>query len=187
MKSWKALYVVAIILAIIAIFMMYQSVISKHDTNTVTIPSGSGWYYSYEFYLPSGSNVSVEYLETLGRSVDVSLFTSSQFDRYSNGLQTESLYSESGASGEFSHTAANSDTYYLIFEHGSGFSSSSQSVTVDFRVNGLDTLVLVVGLVLLIIGAILGFAAYRMKKEDKPPWAHEMPKDSDVVMFDRQE
>ncbi len=185
MKSWKALYAVAAILAIIAIFLMYMSVISEHDTDTVTIPSGSDWYYSYEFYLPSGSTVSVEYAETLGRSLDVSLFTRSQFDRYSNGLSTGSLYFESGASGEFSHTAANSDTYYLIFEHGSGFSSTSQSIEVDFRLSGLDILLLVVGLALLIIGIILGFAGYRMKKEDKPPWADETSKDSDVVMFER--
>ena len=151
MRNWRALIIVAGILALIAVFVMFMSYISEYDTDTVDIPAGSGWYYFYEFYLPSGGNVDVEFQETHGTSVTVYLFNSYQYDRYVGGQASGSLYSYSGSSGKFSHTFESSDTYYMVFTHGVGATGTSQSVNVDFKMNGFDLVLFSVGILLLIV------------------------------------
>jgi hypothetical protein len=51
--------------------------------------------------------------------------------------------------------------------------------------NGFDVVVFSVGILLLIVAAGLAIYGSKLKKEDKPPWADEVQKESDVTMFDR--
>jgi hypothetical protein len=184
MKNWRALIIIAGILALISVFMMFMSFISDSDSDTLSIPAGASWYY-YEFYLPSGGNIDVDFQEVQGTSVTVYLLNTKQYNRYVDGQPFESLYSYTGSSGQISETVDSSDTYYLVFTHGAGATSTSQSVSVDFKMNGFDLVLFSVGIILLIVAAGLAIYGSRLKKEDKPPWAVEAQKESDVLMFDR--
>ncbi len=185
MKNWRVLIIIAGVLALISVFLMYISYISDSDSDSIPIPAGAGYYYYYEFYLPSGGNVDVDFQEVQGATIDVYLFSRNQYNSFANGQYSDSLYSYTGSSGQFSETVGSSGTYYLVFTHNIGTTGTSKSVNVDFRMNGFDFAMFFVGIILLIVAAGLAIYGSRLKKEDKPPWAVEEQKESDVMMFDR--
>lgn len=187
MKNWRILIIVAGILALISIFVMYISYISDSDSDNLSIPAGAGWYYFYEFYLPSGGTVDVDYQEVQSTSVTVYLLDSTQYHRYVDGQTFNSIYSYIGSSGEFSETVGSSGKYYLVFTHGVDSMNTSQSVNVDFKINGFDIVLFIIGLIVLIVAIGLAIYGLKLKKEDRPPWQVEVQKESDVVMFDRED
>lgn len=185
MQRIKILMVVGGILIFLGISILLGSFVSDRISDTIKIPPGSDWHYYLEFNLPAGGQVTGDFEETLGRTVDFYLFSESQYNSYCHRIPTGSLYHDSGSSGNFSVTVPESGKYYMAFDHGSGYASSSQSVKVNAQISGFNVILAVVALTFIVMGIALIVSGYRSKKKWDELKAPATPKDSDVIMFQR--
>lgn len=185
MQRIKVLVVVGAILIFLGISILLPSFVSDSISDTITIPAGSDWHYYLEFGLPAGGQVTGDFEETLGRTVDFHLFSESQYNSYYNGIPTGSLYHDSGSSGTFSVTVPESSKYYMVFDHGSGYASSSQSVRVNAQIIGFNVILAAIALIFAVIGIALIVSGYMSKKKLDKLEGPATPRDSDVIMFQR--
>lgn len=185
MQRIKIIVAVGVILLFLGIILLFGSFVSDSESDTLTIPAGSDWHYFLEFFLPADGQVSGDFEETLGRSVDCFIFSESQYDSYIMGYSTGSLYHYSGSTGTFSVNAPESGKYYVVFDHGSGNEDSSQSVKVNVRIGGFNIILAAIALMFIVIGIALAITGYRSKKELDKLKEPVTPQESDVIIFQR--
>ncbi len=120
------------------------------DSATITIPSGANWYYAYDFSLLASGHLSGTFQERSGGTVDVYVLTDAEFNVYDGGGSPQPLFSTSGVSGVIDVALPGSDTFHLVFDHGAGYDSLEQDVTVAITVSGIGPPIIV----LAVVGAI---------------------------------
>lgn len=187
MKGWQVLLVLGGLLVLIGLGLTAAAVLPGTTAETVTIPPGAGWYYYYEFDLLGTGGVRGSYSVVSTTSVNVFVFTQSQFSAYTSSGSTSSLWASPGASsGSFDVSLPGSGKYYLVFEHAAGTEAVEQEVEVTVTVSGVTPTLLAGGIGLTIIGVILAVVGTLRKRKATAPLlgapAAPVPA-RDVVMF----
>jgi len=148
-----------------------ESVRPASDSATITIPSGANWYYVYDFSLLASGHLSGTFQERSGGTVDVYVFTDAQFNVYDGGGSPQPLFSTSGVSGTIDVALPGSDTFHLVFDHGAGYDSLEQDVTVDITVSGIGPpIVVIAGIIALGLGILfIVLAAWKERRDRRAP------------------
>jgi hypothetical protein len=110
---------------------------------TIYDSNSASWYHSTFNLLPSKffkitdnlkdtTTLNGQIRETSGRTITFLIMNSQQFASFQVGQGNTSLYSvTNAASTSVSFTFPSADTYYLVFLHGSGYLTATE--TVDFQ------------------------------------------------------
>lgn len=125
----KNLVVVGLLLLAIGAYTVYDSnsVVNYHSTFNVL----ASRFYKITDNLKDTATLTGSFSETGGRTVSFLIMNSAQFVQYQLGQGNASLYqllNTRSSSISFNFPAA--DTYYLIFIHGTGYLTVTE--TVDF-------------------------------------------------------
>jgi len=141
------------------------------DSATITIPSGANWYYAYDFSLLASGHLSGTFQERSGGTVDVYVLTDAEFNVYDGGGSPQPLFSTSGVSGVIDVALPGSDTFHLVFDHGAGYDSLEQDVTVAITVSGIGPpIIFVAGIIALGLGILfVVLAAWKERRDRRAP------------------
>ncbi len=185
MKAFKVLVVLGGILLILGIIVALGAQTSLSRDSTFSIPSGSGYYYVYTLSgMFTGEQVTFSYSVVSSGTVDVYFLTAAAYSTYSFDLTVpSSLYANPGAiAGSGTVSIPADGTYYLVVNHGSGYSGFAQSGGMTIGASGLNVTVLGIGIGLAIVGIALLAVGYRMRSKAQPvPRGYVPP--SQVTMF----
>ncbi len=185
MKAFKILVVLGGILLVIGLLLALGSPANLSKDSAYTIPSGAGYYYVYTLSgMFTGEQVTFNYTLSSSGIVDVYLLNAAAYSTYSNDLTVpSSLYANAGStSGGGSVVIPTDGTYYLVVNHGSGSSGSSQTGEMTIDATGLNVTVLAIGIGLIIVGAVVLAVGYRMRSKAQPaPPGYVAP--SQVTLF----
>ena len=100
--------------------------------------------------------------------------SSAQFAAFQLGQGNASLFSlRDVSSGSVSYTSILSDTYYLVFAHGTGLLATTETVNFQRTYVSLDEFQLGSGIVLLIMGAIVLYWGLRPRHRLPEVVAHQ--------------
>jgi hypothetical protein len=175
-KSFQALVILAGVLLTIGIYVIYPP-LPASDSITANILSGN--YYSViHFDMYKTNQISGTYSVSGGSSVNVYIFTTSQYDLYKTGQTTDNLFKTTGSSGSFATTVSTPGTYYLVLDHATN--TNAQDVQITFLVDGWSPIFLGTGIALIAIGIALGLLGNRQRRKQEAP-----RKVTDVVVFDQ--
>ncbi len=141
------------------------------DSVVITIPSGADWYYVYDFSLLASGHISGTFQERSGGTVDVYVLTDAQYNVYDEGGSPQTLFYTSGVSGPIDVELPGSDTFHLVFDHGAGYDSLQQDVTVDITVSGIGPpSYVILGIVALGLGTLfIVLAAWKERRDKRAP------------------
>lgn len=185
MKRFKILIVVGGILLVIGLIAAVNAPANISKSSGWSIPSGAGYYYVYTLSgMFSGEQLGFNYTLLSGGTVDVYLLNSAAYSSYSYDLSvSSSLYGRAAStSGTGSVVIPADGTYYLVVNHGTGSSGSTQDGTMSIQASGLNVTVLAFGLVFAAIGILLLAFGYRRRREAQvAPPGYAPP--SQVTMF----
>ena len=191
MKKSKIVAIIAYILIIVGIVLIAWGLQPTRESDTVTIPAGDGYYWTWKISFWMNGHVSGDFEVVDGGPVQVFILTSDQFIEYSWDLApSDSLFEVQGSSGTFSADLPDTSSYYLAVNHGIGYESIDQEVRITFKVTGLDLTFLIAGAIVLIIGVVSAVFSRRMKaKESSSEIAPMQPQSqpTDVTMFDSKQ
>lgn len=105
---------------------------------TLKIPDGAGWHSFFELEMLKGGHVALEYTEGADGVVNVFILSEENYGLYQDtGRVLSRLKGTSGSTGTFGLEIPNDGTYYLVFEHGTGFEAISQDIQVTYSFAGL--------------------------------------------------
>jgi len=186
LKKHKIVTAIGGILIALGLIGVLWGIQPTKGTETMTIPSGEGYYSYMKVSGWLNGHLSGDFTVTSG-NVDFHILDGSQFKEYSYDLShTGSLKSITDASGEFSVDLPSTGSYYITINHGSGYDTTSQEVTVNYKVTGLDLMFLIGGIVLLAVGAVLSLVGLRMRAKEPVAPGPAKPSPSDVTLFDNK-
>ena len=185
MKSYRVLVVVGGILLVIGILLALGAPANDSKDSTFSIPSGAGYYYEYTLTgVFTGEEITFSYAVQSGGTVDVYLLSAAAYSSYSYDLTVpSSLYANASTVSGAGRVVIPADgTYYLVVNHGSGYTTSAQSGQMSIRASGLNLTLLAAGIVLAAIGIALLAVGYRLRgKAQVAPPGYARP--SQVTMF----
>lgn len=169
--------------------LLYQGFIAEGSgTSTLTIPAGTGYYAGVSTESSMWINAHLEGTidVTGGGTADVLVLTSSQFEEYKIDLvPSSSIWSSTGKSMELSVDLPGSGAYYVVANHATGSESSVQTVTLTYKLSGINLLYVIVGAVMMAVGVVLAYASLRMRKTEPSTLVQQATtSSSDVKMFD---
>ncbi len=188
MKSFKIFIVVGLLVFFGGAYLLENSYGSITKQEVLTIPPGDAYYY----YLKTQGSLQGKFYGSFTVSsgnVDVYILNEQQYQTYSiNLLPTVYFYHELNvSSGSFNVDLPNPDTYYFVTNHGLGFESTEQSVTVNYYFSGTNYLYLIGGVLALVAGCIFLVVGYVMKKKTKTLDSNVPQQITDVQIFDNQQ
>jgi hypothetical protein len=143
------------ILLVVGFGLTMGSFDSGVQTEQFTIPDGRDWYYYFEISLDSQGRISGDFIEVEGRSVDFYILNERQFYTYSIYGRSTFLLRITSWTGEFYLDIPSPGKYYMVFDHGPGHESFTQTVRVNYRVVGLWAPLLAAGVASTVVGAAL--------------------------------
>jgi hypothetical protein len=113
--------------------------------------------------LRDATRITGTFQETSGRPVTFLIMSSAQFAAFQvNANNTANLYALlDTAIGHPDFTSSIPDTYYMVFRHGSGLLSTTQTVTFQRTYTSVDIPAILAGLALLVLGAIEIYWGFR--------------------------
>ena len=164
------------ILVTIGIYVIYPP-LPVSDNITANIPTGT-YYSRIPFSIYKANQISGTYSVNGGSSVNVYIFTASQYDLYRTSQLTDNLFKVTGSSGSFSATVSSPGTYYLVFDHATN--NSAQDVQITYLLDGWNPIFLGAGIAMIGIGIALGVLGNRQRRKQETP-----RKVTDVVVFDQ--
>ncbi|MEM2838553.1 MAG: hypothetical protein QXE18_00450 [Thermoplasmata archaeon] len=185
MKRSVMLRTIGGILITIGILIIIWFGIFGDQTERFEIPAGDEYYYYFETPSSAIGQIKGDFSAQVG-TVDMYILTQSQYTTYSywGEPRAGSLYATSGSSGTFSCNLSGSGKTYIVFDHGAGYASVAQSVTVRLDTTAIDVMTIVVGLALIILGAIFVFYSNKMKKKEMSAEPQQQP--SSVILFEEK-
>jgi hypothetical protein len=193
LKAHRVLAVIGYVLIVIGIgAAVYQGFVADDSgTESTTIPAGTGYYVAFKTKSSMWMNAHIDGSITVQGegTIDAYVLNSAEFDEYAYDLQpTSSLWSSHGTGESFSVDLTQMDQYYIVADHGAGYASTEQTVTLTYTISGINLLYVIFGAGLIAVGAVLSYAAFRMKKKDKIPSQVPVTSSaSEVKMFDSKE
>lgn len=176
MKSFQAILVLAGILFIIGIYVIYPP-LPVSDNIAANIPAGN-YYYRVIFSMVKANRISGTFSTAAGTTVNVYIFTASQFDAYKAGQTTTNLFQTTASTGSYSTTISTPGTYYLVLEHATN--NNAQDVQITYLLDGWSPIFLGSGIGLIAVGIVLGYVGSRQRRRQEAP-----RQATDVVMFDQ--
>jgi len=193
MKKHRILAIVSYIVIVIGIGALgYNGFIADSSgTSSMTIPAGEGYFAA--FYTKSSMWINAHIEGTIevdgAGGLDMFVLDSTQYDEYSFDLSpASSLWSAHGSAGSFSIDLPGSGRYYVVANHDSDSSSVAQTVTLSYKITGIDMLYVIIGAVVMAVGIALAYVSFRMRKKDEA--ATPVPSSSpttEVKMFDSKQ
>jgi hypothetical protein len=188
MNKSKIVSIIAYLLIVIGILPLLWSFQPINNDQTVELPAESGIYYRITLPSQISGHVSGDFTVDVG-SVNVYVLDKAQYAEYAWDLDPSSSMSKvTGATGEFSVDLPSTGTYYVAIDH-ENLGSSEQTVTINLKVTGISTTYLIIGVVMVAIGAVLAVVGMRMKAKEvaaMPPLSSPEVKATDVTMFDKK-
>lgn len=185
MRKFRVLVVLGGIFLALGLLFALGAQANDSKDSTFTIPSGAGYYYQYTLSgMFTGEQITFSYGVQSGGTVDVYFLNAAAYSSYSYDLTVPtSLYANtSTGSGTGSVVIPADGTYYLVVNHGSGFTTSAQSGQMSIRASGLNLTLLAAGIALVVVGIALLALGYRMRgKAQAAPPGYVSP--SQVTMF----
>ena len=150
----RNLIAVGLILFTIGALTIYDSrSYSNYNSTFNLLPSK---FFKITDNLKDTATITGTFKETGGRTVSFLIMNSLQFAQFQLGQGNASLYSVPNvASASISFSFPSADTYYLVFVHGSGYSSSTETVSFQRSYLSAGRFELYSGAVLVGLGALL--------------------------------
>jgi len=106
---------------------------TSHESFQSTLSIEPGLLHSLSKTLLAGSTITVNFQEESGNPLWVLIMNSAQWASVENGRYVGSLYEvRDVAAGTFAYTTQTGDTYYIVFDHGSGLQNTNETVTVAY-------------------------------------------------------
>jgi len=193
LKTHKILAVVGYLLIMFGIgAIVWQGFLSESTgTQSMTIPAGEGYYAA--FYTKSSMWMNAHFEGTVSvdtGQVDMYFLTEEQYAAYSYDLNPgTSLWQNGGTTqGKFSLDLPEMGRYYVTVDHSRTTQTIAQTVTLTYKISGINLLYVIIGAILLAIGGALSYLAVRMRKKDAgslpAPVAEPV---AEVKMFDSKQ
>ncbi len=121
-------------------------------------------YFKISSNLRDQTSVNGKFTETSGRPVTFIIMSSVQFAAFQTGQGNASLYSlPNVSSASLSFTFTTPDTYYLLFLHGAGYLTTTQTVDFQRSYFNMDRFELFSGIALIGMGVVETFWGLRPK------------------------
>jgi len=163
----RGLIVVSLALIVIGGISIYFSNAAHNYQSTFNILASR--YFKISSNLRDQTAVSGQFTETSGRPVTFMIMSSVQFAAFQTGQGNTSLYSVPNvSSASLSFTFTVPDTYYLLFLHGSGYSTTTQTVNFQRSYFNQDRFELFSGIALIGMGAVEAYWGVRPKNAKRP-------------------
>jgi hypothetical protein len=193
LKAYRVLRIVGYFLILFGLSaFIWQGFLSESSgTTSMTIPSGPGYYVA--FYTKSSMWMNAHFEGTITvdtGTVNMYFLNAHQYATYTDALNPgTSLWSSlRAAQGTFSLSSADIGKYYITVDHFGTNPSMSQTVTLTYKITGINLLYVIIGAILLMIGAIVTFVGFRMKKKETESLPLPPPGPvTEVKMFDSKE
>lgn len=150
----KNLVAVGLVLLALGAYTVYDSNSFTHYNSTFNILASK--FFKITDNLKDTATITGNFQETGGRTVTFMIMNSIQFAQYQVGQGNASLYSVlNQASSSISFTFPSPDSYYLMFLHGSGYLTTTETVTFQRTYVALARFELFSGITLLGIAVLL--------------------------------
>src|SRR5712691_12959051 len=133
--------------------------------------------------LRESTRITGTFQETSGRPVAFMIMSSAQFAAFQAANATANLYAlPETPTGNVDFMSTVPDAFYLVFRHGSGQSTTTQTVTFQRTYTSVDEPAILAGIALLVLGAVeifWGFQPFGRKAASPqateanlppPPW-----------------
>ena len=121
-------------------------------------------YFKISSNLRDQTSISGQFKETSGRPVTFMIMSSVQFAAFQTGQGNTSLYSlPNVSSASLSFTFTVPDTYYLLFLHGAGYLTATQTVDFQRSYFNQDRFELFSGIALIGMGGVEAYWGVRPK------------------------
>jgi hypothetical protein len=114
--------------------------------------------------------MSGQFQENSSMLVSLYILSSAQFAAHQANMSFSDLYALTNvASATFSFTVTIQDTYYLLFDHGTGLRNVAEIVNFQRSYTGHDNYRLYLGILFLCLAVGDFYYAYRSSKRESPP------------------
>ncbi len=183
MRVFQGFSLLGGILLIIGVYVLVPaSPLSVSHTGTINV--GANLYLYDKFNVFKSGHLAAQFSESQGQALRVYVFTDTEYTTFTTQYVPQGLFSSNGpASGSFSVSIPAPGNYYLIFMHGTGLESSTESVSFSAVLDGYNPVILAAGFGLLAAGAVLLVVGYYLRNKYLDKLL--TPAASDVVVFDK--
>ncbi len=162
------LVAVGLVLLALGAYALYTSNVSHDYSSTFNVLAAR--YLKIAANLKAGTLVTGSFQETSGRPVTFQIMSSVQLASYQVGQNIGNLYAVLDVtSGAISFTCTATDTYYLVFTHGTGFQNTTETVSFQRSYHSPDTFLLITGGILGIAGPLEIYWGTRLRRERHAP------------------
>ncbi len=164
----RNLVIAGLLLLALGGLVLYDSqVVSFYQSTFNILPSK---FFKLTDNLKDQTTVSGHFDETSGRPVVFLIMNSLQFASYQIGQGNASLYALMNvASGSVSFTFTTPDTYYLLFLHGSGLLSATETINFQRSYYNPGRIEVTVGAILLGLGVVELYWGLRPREGHQKP------------------
>jgi len=156
----RGLIAAGLILVLIGGYTLYNyNPVHAYQSTFNLLP---GKFFKIGANLRDQTRITGSFQETSGRLVEFMVMSSTQFAAFQTQTGNASLYSlPETAAGQVDFTSSVPDTYYLLFLHGTGYLNATQTVNFQRTYTSADVLAIVVGVALLVLGAVEVYWGFR--------------------------
>ena len=157
----RGLIAVGLILLLLGGYFLYNyNPVHAFQSTFNVLP---GKYAKILANLRDSTRITGTFQETSGRPIAFMIMSSAQFAQFQTNTNiTTNLYSlPETAIGNVDFTSTVPDTYYLVFRHGSGLLTTTQTVGFQRTYTSVDEAAILAGIALLALGAIEIYWGFR--------------------------
>ena len=166
----RGLIAAGLILVLIGGYTLYNyNPVHAYQSTFNLLP---GKYFKIGANLRDQTRITGAFQEMSGRSVEFMVMSSTEFAAFQTRTGNASLYSlPETAAGQVDFTSSVPDTYYMLFQHGTGYLNATQTVNFQRTYTSVDVLAIVVGAALLVLGVVEVYWGFRPSgsRADAPP------------------
>lgn len=113
------------------------------------------YFTEYDWSVLAGGSVQGTFQVLNGTPVTVFVYDDADYNAYVNGQNLTGLYTVTAVNGTISLPVSGWNTYHVVFQHGPGYGSQEQDVSVDLTSTGIDPTLFLGGIAAAAIGAAL--------------------------------
>jgi len=164
--------------ALFILFLAGFELVTFRQTSSLqsTFNIQPGYTYSLTTDRNPSDSISGDFQETSGNPVSFYIMTSAQYAAAQNKISFTYVYNKTDtASSTFSYTFTTQDTYYLLFDHGDGYSQTAETVHFQRTYGTTNTTAEVLGIIFLAYGLISLVFVFRMKNRDLDETPQQQP------------
>ncbi len=160
--------IIALILLVLGGYTLYVSNVYHSYQSTFNI--GPNRYFRIPTDLRETTTISGNFQESGGRPVSFSVMSSVQFASFQLGSNLGDLYSiQDVPASAVSFTSTASDTYYLVFTHGTGLQNTSETVSFQRSYFSLHYFPIVSGVMMVVLAVVHVVWGLRYREPLPPP------------------